>query len=297
MQSTTTTGRGYTAMRIFGAVMIVLGIGGWWYNRQLAALTGQFYIKLCIFGPLGVAGGLLMAVRPDLAGPMRPNSTRAHKAALFTVIGLMAVVSGYEFFHLKTATARKVTYTPWTPGMGTPQLTERAVPVSYGAADMTFLGQKYHLASFNQKSNAMWEFIPASDSIENWNTMLTVIDRPDARSREELDRLAEGILNNYKSHNAKVLMAKTMQPQPGAVFNYVVAAFDEPAQHRYELNFVKMLMGPTHAVVMIYGVRVQDPRDYRTKAKEFLDRNSSEIGRALADAPVPDVERLPRRVF
>jgi hypothetical protein len=127
--------------------------------------------------------------------------------------------------------------------------------------------------------------------------MVTIIDRPDARTREELDRLAEGIMTTYKSHGGQILAAKTMRADSGAGFNYMVAAFDEPAKQRFELNFVKMALGPTNAAIMIYGVRISDPRDYRTKAKEFLDRNSGEIGRALGNGELPDISKLPRKAF
>src|SRR5215470_9644252 len=65
--------------RFIGLLMIAIGLGGWWYNWHLAATEGQFYIKLCLLGPLGLAGGILMLVRPEWAGPLRSDSTRAHK--------------------------------------------------------------------------------------------------------------------------------------------------------------------------------------------------------------------------
>ena len=77
----------------------------------------------------------------------------------------------------------------------------------------------------------------------------------------------------------------------------MVAAFDEPAKQRFELNFVKMAFGPANAGIMIYGVRITDPRDYRTSAKEFLDRNSGEVGRALGNGVLPDISKLPRKVY
>src|SRR5215217_6597479 len=87
--------------RLVGLAMIAIGLGGWWYNWHLAATSGEFYIKLCILGPLGVAGGLLMLIRPEWAGPMRGDSTRAHKLALSAVIGFMFVASGIDMYRLK----------------------------------------------------------------------------------------------------------------------------------------------------------------------------------------------------
>jgi hypothetical protein len=162
---------------------------------------------------------------------------------------------------------------------------------------MTFLDRKYRLGSFNQKQNATWEFITGDERIDDWKTLLTVIDRPDARTREELDRLAEGIMATYKSHGGQILAAKTMREDSGATFNYMVAAFEEPGKQRFELNFVKMALGPKNAAVVIYGVRISDPQDYRTKAKNFLDRSSSQVGRALGNVVLPDIGKLPRKAF
>src|SRR5258706_14501299 len=67
------------------------------------------------------------------------------------------------------------------------------------APTITLLTRTYQLGSFNQKNQATWEFITAGEKIDNWTTLVTIIDRPDAHTRQELDRLAEGITPNYKS--------------------------------------------------------------------------------------------------
>lgn len=56
-------------------------------------------------------------------------------------------------------------------------------------------------------------------------------------------------------------------------------------------------MGPKNAYVAIAVFRISDPKDYKAKAKEFLDRRSGEVGAALANAKLPDLSPLPRRVF
>ncbi len=290
--------------RLVGLVAIAIGVGGWWYNWHLAATEGQFYIKLCILGPLGLAGGILMLVRPEWAGPLRSDSTRAHKIALIAVLGFMFVASGIDMYLLKhNRSPRRSTITRWSPSLGTPALsamprmTSVASVMTSVAPEMSFLERKYLLGSFNQKQNATWEFVTRDETIDDWKTLLTIIDRPDARTREELDRLAEGIMSAYKSHGGRILAAKTMRQDSGEVFNYMVAAFEEPGKQRFELNFVKAALGPKNAAVVIYGVRITDPRDYRTKAKNFLDRSSDEVGRALGNMVLPDISKLPRRTF
>jgi hypothetical protein len=162
---------------------------------------------------------------------------------------------------------------------------------------MSLLGKTNRHGTFNQRHNGMWEFVTGGETVANWTTLLTVIDRPDARTRADLDRLAEGILSTYRSRGARVLLAKTMGSSPETVFNYAVVAFDEPNEHRIELDFVKVQLGSDHAAVVVYGVRINDAQDYRAKAKEFLDAHSSRIGRELEGLALPDVSALPRREF
>ena len=57
------------------------------------------------------------------------------------------------------------------------------------------------------------------------------------------------------------------------------------------------MLGWPNGVVVAYGVRVGDPQDYRATAREFLDTNSSGIGRVLESLTLPDLDALPRRVF
>ncbi len=162
---------------------------------------------------------------------------------------------------------------------------------------ITLLSRTYHLGSFNPKPQAMWEFVSAGESVTGWTTLLTLIDRPDAHTQQELDRLAEGIKSNYESHGGKILKAQTMRDASGAPYNYMVVAFEEPAKHRFELNFVKAALSPKNAYVVVYGVRITDPKDYLGKAKAFLNQHSGEVGRALENASLPDFSKLPRTEF
>ena len=165
------------------------------------------------------------------------------------------------------------------------------------ARSITFLTKVYRLASFNQKSNPMWEFTSANETVKNWTTLLTITDRPDARTRPDLGRLSQGILDNYKSHGAQILMAKTMVDASKAPYDYTVAAFEDPADHRFELNLVKAALGPKNAYMAIYGVRITDPKDYVSKAKTYLTQHSDEVGRELEKAALPAIGPLPRKEF
>ena len=51
--------------------------------------------------------------------------------------------------------------------------------------------------------------------------LLTIVDRPDAKTVADMDRLAQGVLDTYKARGAKVVMARTMQDAAGRPFNYM----------------------------------------------------------------------------
>jgi hypothetical protein len=165
------------------------------------------------------------------------------------------------------------------------------------AADsISFLGRTYKLASHNHKASAMWEFTTGAENVNNWSTLLTVLDRPEAKTRPELDQLAQGILDTYKQKGGKVLMARTMSAN-GVPFNYIIVAFPQPALKRFELNFVKLALAPNNAIITVYGVRIDDPTNDAAKAKAFLSANSEPIGKALEQLALPSTASLPRREF
>jgi hypothetical protein len=171
------------------------------------------------------------------------------------------------------------------------------VACTKGAPPLTFLSKPYTLGSYNQKNKPTWEYVTGGETVNNWTTLITLIDRADAKTAPDLDQLAEGVMETYKSHGGRILLAKTMKDKAGAAFNYMVAAFEEPGKNRFELNFVKFGLGPKNAYIMVYGARVTDAKDYKTKGKDFLNQHSEEIGRAIENAVLPDLSSLPHKEF
>jgi hypothetical protein len=76
-----------------------------------------------------------------------------------------------------------------------------------------------------------------------------------------------------------------------------IRATAKPNLLRYEFDFVKMALGPNNAFIAIYGVRITDPTDYLSKAKTFLTQHSGESGDAISNIVLPDLTKLPRKVF
>lgn len=162
---------------------------------------------------------------------------------------------------------------------------------------LSFMERTYRLASFNQKSQPMWEFVSNHETVDNWSTLFTIIDRPDGHTAADLDSISAGVKSDYESHGGKILVASTMRDDSGKTFNYIVVGVDQPALHRFELDFVKAALRSKNAYVAVYGVRITDPKDYVTKTKMYLHQHSSEVGEALAHANLPDTAKLPRTEF
>lgn len=88
-----------------------------------------------------------------------------------------------------------------------------------------------------------------------------------------------------------------MRDSSGTRYNYLVAAFEEPDKHRYELNFVKFALAGDTVYSLTYSVRVGDPNDYVTKARNYLTQRSGPIGQALERVVLPAISALPRHEF
>ena len=159
--------------------------------------------------------------------------------------------------------------------------------VAMAAEPVTFLGRGYKLGHTELKPNPMYEYVSGAETVQNWTTLLTLIDRADAKSLGDLDRLAQGVMDTYKARGGKMVMAKTLKDGAGKPLNYMIVAFDEPGKKRYELSFVKAAMGAKNAYIAVYGVRVSDDRDYVAKAKKFLSEHSGEIGMAMEKVAGP----------
>jgi hypothetical protein len=142
------------------------------------------------------------------------------------------------------------------------------------AEPVRFLGREYKLGFQAAKPNPMFEYVTGGETVQNWTSLVTLIDRADAKTLPDLDRLAQGVMDTYKSRGGKVLMARTMKDAGGKPLNYMIVAFEDPAKKRWELSFVKAAMGAKNAYIAVYGVRVAEP-------KKFLTDNSQAIGQEL----------------
>ena len=82
--------------RLLGIVAIIGGMVAWWYNWHEVTAEGV----RPTFGILCILGGLLMIWRPEWTGPIRANSTSAHKTGLLVLIVLALALTGIDYYYL-----------------------------------------------------------------------------------------------------------------------------------------------------------------------------------------------------
>lgn len=111
----------------------------------------------------------------------------------------------------------------WAQGSGSDS--RRAASATSAVPTINLLSNIYRLGSRNQTPHPMWEFVTSGENVTDWTSLVTLVDRTDAKTVPERDRLAEGIMSNYKSHGGRVLAAKTLRDDAGRPFNYILVAF------------------------------------------------------------------------
>jgi len=156
----------------------------------------------------------------------------------------------------------------------------------------TFLNKTYTLKGIAPAPGRMWEFAPEGETLENWTTLVTLIDRPDAADLKAMDQVSQGILEHYQKNGGQIMMAKSLKGSDGQPFNFLIGAFDQKAHHRFELNYVRVFMRQPNAMIAIFAARVSDEGDYLVKAKSFLDHQSGLIGHALETTVFPNAQQL-----
>jgi hypothetical protein len=185
--------------------------------------------------------------------------------------------------------------------------------VLQGLACMPPGGQETHAAASPEKPafvfngvgyfhrwsmNNQHEFtLESQEDLEKWSDMITVNVYPDGHDGDALAAKANAVLENYKSHNGRVLRTNSVPRTP-----------DRPAEHFISVvfgrqNFIevafarfKLVDGVGCSIVYshrIYGEKVGD------QMSAWLDHNGPKIERALMEwnnTPSPaSLRALPRK--
>jgi hypothetical protein len=130
--------------------------------------------------------------------------------------------------------------------------------------------------------NNQHEFTPeGQEDLEKWSDMITVNVYPDAHDGDALAAKATAVLENYKSHNGRVLRTNSIPRTP-----------DRPAEHFIAVvfgrrNFIevafarfKLVDGTRCSIVYshrVYGEKVDD------QMSAWLDHNRPKIERTLME--------------
>jgi hypothetical protein len=137
--------------------------------------------------------------------------------------------------------------------------------------------------------NAQHEFTPAGqEDLEKWADMMTVNVYPDVHDGDALAAAANGVLENYKNHGAKVLKTNSVPRTPERPAEHFIAVvFDRPSFYEVAYARFKLADGTGCSIVYshrLYGEKIGD------QMSAWLKRHGVEAEKALMewkDMPSP----------
>jgi hypothetical protein len=144
--------------------------------------------------------------------------------------------------------------------------------------------------------NHQHEFTPeGQEDLEKWSDMITVNVYPDIHDGEALATKANGVLENYKSHNGKVLRTSSVPRTPKQPAEHFIAVvFGRPNFIEVAFARFKLVNGLGCSVVYshrIYGEKVGD------QMSAWLKNNGAAMEKALMEwKAVPSPASLEREL-
>ena len=137
--------------------------------------------------------------------------------------------------------------------------------------------------------NHQHEFTPeGQEDLEKWSDMITINVYPDAHDGEALATKANAVLENYKSHNGKVLRTSSVPRTPRQPAEHFIAVvFGRPNFIEVAFARFKLVDGVGCSIVYshrIYGEKIGD------QMSAWLSGNGPEMEKALMawnDTPSP----------
>jgi hypothetical protein len=130
--------------------------------------------------------------------------------------------------------------------------------------------------------NHQHEFTPeGQEDLEKWSDMITINVYPDAHDGEALATKANAVLENYKSHNGKVLKTSSVPRTPKQPAEHFIAVvFGRPNFIEVALARFKLVDGLGCSIVFshrIYGEKIGD------QMSAWLKNNGAETEKALME--------------
>jgi hypothetical protein len=124
------------------------------------------------------------------------------------------------------------------------------------------------------------EFTPEDqEDLEKWTDMITVNGYPDVDNGAELATTANAVLENYKSHQAKVIKTNSVPRTPSRPAEHlIVVVFNRPAFA--EVAFARFKLIDEKGYSYVYSHRVYGEKAGE-QASAWLSANGSKIEKAL----------------
>ena len=126
------------------------------------------------------------------------------------------------------------------------------------------------------------EFTPTGqEDLEKWSDMITVNAYPDVDDGDSLAARANAVLENYKSHQARVLKTDSVPRTSDRPAEHLIAAvFGRPEFIEVAFARFKMVDGKGYSLVYshrLYGKKIGEPMS------EWLSANGAEVEKSLME--------------
>lgn len=130
--------------------------------------------------------------------------------------------------------------------------------------------------------NDQHEFTPAGqENLQKWNDMITVNLYPDAHDGDALAAKANAVLENYKSHQAKVLRTNSVaRTSERPAEHFIAVAFGRPDFIEVAFARFKLIDGVGCSIVFshrLYGEKIGE------QMSEWLKNNGPEMEKTLME--------------
>lgn len=130
--------------------------------------------------------------------------------------------------------------------------------------------------------NDQHEFTPEKqEDLDKWSDMITVNAYPDVGDGERLAATANAVLENYKSHQAKVLKTRSVPRTADRPAEHLIAVvFTRP--HFIEVAFARFKLVDGKGCSFVYSHRVYGEK-IGDQMSAWLSANGEEIEKALME--------------
>ena len=138
------------------------------------------------------------------------------------------------------------------------------------------------------------EFTPAGqEDLEKWSDMLTANGYPEVHDGEALAKIANSVLENYKSHGAMVLKTSSVpRTEKRAAEHFIAVVFGRP--QFIEIAFARLKLENNTGASYVYSHRIYGEK-IGDQVSAWLKAHGPEMEKALLEWQTPPAPAILRK--